>query len=68
MEGFAEFSGEANSTIVDDAGHGQSRQTTSVAMQLGQASEVEVFKTLMPEHCESRAAKTADQEIMRCGR
>jgi hypothetical protein len=32
-------------------------------MQLRQTSEVEVAKTLVPEHGERMAAKTADEEI-----
>jgi hypothetical protein len=36
-----------------------------MSMELRQASEVEVAKALMPEHRESRATKTANEEVAR---
>jgi hypothetical protein len=64
----AEFCGEANGTFIDRTGHGQSREATRMAMQLRQTPEVEMAKTLVPEHRERRSAKTADEEVAGHGR
>ena len=39
-----------------------------MAMQLRQTPEVEMAKTLVPEHRERRSAKTADEEVAGHGR
>jgi hypothetical protein len=59
---FAKLGGHTDGALVDDVRKLQGREATGVLVKFRESAEIQVAKTLMPQHAKSRAAEGVDEE------